>query len=190
VAAGAAGLKAEVLICPPATLIAPFAQALAGAVALGGQDCHEAAKGAFTGDIAAAMLKDAGAGYVILGHSERRLGYRETSHRVRAKAEAALAAGLNHLTGCEISVSFAGETVHIVGLGFDETDPASIPDSPPIDDGALALSLEAVAMVAAAMECPAEQHRPQATTDAARPLRGARSRSNPYYDAASKDKKA
>jgi triosephosphate isomerase len=94
VAAGAAGLKAEVLICPPATLIAPLAQALGGALALGGQDCHEAAKGAHTGDIAAAMLKDAGAAYVILGHSERRMAYRETSHRVRAKAEATLAAGL------------------------------------------------------------------------------------------------
>ena len=94
VAAGAAGLKAEVLICPPATLIAPLTQACAGVVALGGQDCHEAAKGAHTGDISAAMLKDAGANYVILGHSERRMAYRETSHRVRAKAEAAMAAGL------------------------------------------------------------------------------------------------
>lgn len=94
VAAGAAGLKAELLVCPPATLIAPLVQACAGVVALGGQDCHEAAKGAHTGDIAAAMLKDAGARYVILGHSERRMAYRETSHRVRAKAEAALAAGL------------------------------------------------------------------------------------------------
>jgi triosephosphate isomerase len=94
VAAGAAGLKAELLICPPATLIAPLAPVCAGVVALGGQDCHEAAKGAHTGDIAAAMLKDAGAAYVILGHSERRMAYRETSHRVRAKAKAALAAGL------------------------------------------------------------------------------------------------
>jgi triosephosphate isomerase len=94
VAAGAAGLKAEVLICPPATLIAPLTQACAGVLALGGQDCHEAAKGAHTGDISAPMLKDAGAGYVILGHSERRMAYRETSHRVRAKAEAAMAAGL------------------------------------------------------------------------------------------------
>jgi triosephosphate isomerase len=94
VAAGAAGLKAEVLICPPATLIATLTQACAGVVALGGQDCHEAAKGAHTGDISAPMLKDAGAGYVILGHSERRMAYRETSHRVRAKAEAAMAAGL------------------------------------------------------------------------------------------------
>jgi triosephosphate isomerase len=94
VAAGAAGLKAEVLICPPATLIAPLTQACAGMVALGGQDCHEAAQGAHTGDISAVMLKDAGATYVILGHSERRMAYRETSHRVRAKAAAAMAAGL------------------------------------------------------------------------------------------------
>ncbi|MBM3589274.1 MAG: triose-phosphate isomerase [Alphaproteobacteria bacterium] len=94
VAAGAPGLKAELLICPPATLISPLAPVFAGAVALGGQDCHEAAKGAHTGDISAAMLKDAGAAYVVLGHSERRMAYRESSHRVCAKAEAALAAGL------------------------------------------------------------------------------------------------
>ena len=94
VSAGAAGLSAELLICPPATLLAALAGAVSDKVALGGQDCHEAAKGAHTGDIAAPMLRDAGARYVILGHSERRGAYRETSPMVRAKAEAALAAGL------------------------------------------------------------------------------------------------
>jgi len=95
VAAGAAGLAAELVVCPPATLVASVAQALAGGpVAVGGQDCHMAAKGAHTGDVAAPMLADAGARYVILGHSERRAAYRETDPTVRAKAEAAIAAGL------------------------------------------------------------------------------------------------
>jgi triosephosphate isomerase len=94
VAAGAPG-AAELVVCPPATLVAALATALAGtAVAVGGQDCHAAAKGAHTGDIAAAMLADAGARFVILGHSERRGAYRETDPTVRAKAEAAIAAGL------------------------------------------------------------------------------------------------
>jgi triosephosphate isomerase len=94
VAAGAGG-AADLLVCPPATLVAAVAAALAGTpVATGGQDCHMAAKGAHTGDISAAMLADAGARFVILGHSERRAGYRETDPTVRAKAEAAIAAGL------------------------------------------------------------------------------------------------
>jgi triosephosphate isomerase len=94
VAAGASG-PAELVVCPPATLVATVAAALAGTpVAVGGQDCHAAPKGAHTGDIAAAMLADAGARFVILGHSERRATYRETDPTVRAKAEAAIAAGL------------------------------------------------------------------------------------------------
>ncbi len=94
VAAGASG-QAELVVCPPATLVAALAAALAGTpVAVGGQDCHAAPKGAHTGDIAAAMLADAGARFVILGHSERRATYRETDPTVRAKAEAAIAAGL------------------------------------------------------------------------------------------------
>jgi triosephosphate isomerase len=95
VAAGLSGLAAEVLVCPPATLIAAVAQALAGGpVAVGGQDCHMAPKGPHTGDISAPMLADAGARYVILGHSERRAAYRETDEIVRAKAVAAIGAGL------------------------------------------------------------------------------------------------
>ncbi len=95
VAAAAAGIGAELLVCPPATLLAAVGEAIAGsAVALGGQDCHQAASGAYTGDIAAAMLADLGCRYVILGHSERRAGHGESDALVRAKAEAALAAGL------------------------------------------------------------------------------------------------
>jgi triosephosphate isomerase len=91
VAAGAAGLRAELVLCPPATLLARLA---GSGVALGGQDCHAREKGAHTGDISAAMLRDAGARFVILGHSERRADHGESDAAVRAKAEAALAAGL------------------------------------------------------------------------------------------------
>jgi triosephosphate isomerase len=92
--AGEAG-RAELAVCPPATLISQAASVLAGGpVALGGQDCHAEACGAHTGDISAEMLKDAGAAYVIVGHSERRAAYGETDAEVRAKAEAAISAGL------------------------------------------------------------------------------------------------
>ena len=83
----------EVGIAPPFTLIQVMAEA-AEAIAVGGQDCHAQPSGAFTGDIAAPMLADAGAGFVIVGHSERRALHGETDAVVRAKAEAALAAGL------------------------------------------------------------------------------------------------
>jgi len=92
-AASAAGV--ELLVCPPAVLIPPVAAALAGApVKLGGQDCHAAASGAHTGDVAAEMLADAGCSYVIVGHSERRADHGEDDAAVRAKAEAAHRAGL------------------------------------------------------------------------------------------------
>jgi triosephosphate isomerase len=88
--------RSEVLLCPPATLLAPVAQVLAGSgIALGGQDCHTEARGAHTGDIAAPMLGDAGCGYVIVGHSERRQDHKEGDALVRAKAAAAVAAGLS-----------------------------------------------------------------------------------------------
>ena len=94
VEAGAAGI-AEVLICAPATLIAGAAAILEGGpLLLGAQDCHPKPSGAFTGDISAPMLKDAGASYVIVGHSERRIGHGESDALVRAKAEAANEAGL------------------------------------------------------------------------------------------------
>ena len=74
----------DVLICPPATLIAPMAARAAGsAVAVGGQDCHAKDSGAHTGDVSAAMLRDAGAAYVILGHSERRADHGESDADVQ-----------------------------------------------------------------------------------------------------------
>ncbi len=92
--AGEAG-PAELAVCPPATLLAQAAWKLKGGkLALGAQDCHTEASGAFTGDVSAPMLKDAGASYVIVGHSERRTLHHETDALVRAKAEAALKAGL------------------------------------------------------------------------------------------------
>lgn len=93
VAAGA-GAGAELLVCPPFPYLLPVAKAVDGAVALGAQDCHAAAKGAHTGDVSAAMLADLGARYVILGHSERRADHGESDAAVLAKAEAVLAAGL------------------------------------------------------------------------------------------------
>ena len=87
--------ECEVLICPPATLVAAMAGATQGsAIRVGGQDCHPKAAGAHTGDVSAAMLADCGAGAVILGHSERRADHDETDALVRAKATAAHAAGL------------------------------------------------------------------------------------------------
>jgi triosephosphate isomerase len=83
----------DVAVCPPFTLIAPAA-ARAPALPIGGQDCHMAANGAHTGCISAAMLKEAGARLVIVGHSERRADQHETDAEVRAKAEAAIGAGL------------------------------------------------------------------------------------------------
>jgi triosephosphate isomerase len=96
---GARDLAAEVdlLVCPPATLVAQFAAqaaSLRSSLSIGAQDCHAQASGAFTGDIAAEMLKDAGASAVILGHSERRTYHEETDAEVRAKAMAAHRAGL------------------------------------------------------------------------------------------------
>ena len=103
VEAGAAG-PAEVLVCPPATLIVSAAALLAGGpVALGAQNCHPGVTGAYTGDVSAPMLADAGAAYVIVGHSERRGGYGESDAMVRAKAQAAIAAGL-------VAIVCVGET--------------------------------------------------------------------------------
>lgn len=87
--------RALVVVCPPATILAAVArQGATSGILAGGQDCHPAAHGAHTGDIAAGMLADAGAQYVIVGHSERRATYGETDDLVRAKAEAAIGAGL------------------------------------------------------------------------------------------------
>jgi triosephosphate isomerase len=85
----------DLLICPPATLVAAVVQAVNGTrLSVGGQNCHAKATGAHTGDISAEMLRDAGASHVLVGHSERRTDCGETDAIVRAKAEAAWRAGL------------------------------------------------------------------------------------------------
>jgi triosephosphate isomerase len=86
----------DILVCPPSTLIAEAVKAADGtAVAIGGQDCHALSSGAYTGDIAAEMLRDAGAVTVIVGHSERRHYHGETNLVVAAKVKAAARAGLS-----------------------------------------------------------------------------------------------
>ena len=126
--AGAKSLpKVELMVCPPATLIAQFAAAVAGSgVAIGGQDCHAQRSGAFTGDISAEMLKDAGAAAVIVGHSERREYHGETDAAVRAKAEAAQRAGLLPIIciGETRGQRDAGETMAVIAVQLD----GSLPD--------------------------------------------------------------
>jgi triosephosphate isomerase len=129
VTAGGAG-RAEAVICPPATLLMAAADICQGTPAgLGGQDCHVAESGAFTGDISAGMLKDAGASYVILGHSERRAGHQESSALVCAKAKAALGAGLTPIicvgeTGAERE---AGEAFAVASAQLAASIPQNVP---------------------------------------------------------------
>jgi triosephosphate isomerase len=118
---------ADVMICPPATLLSLAHDVLRGAeVALGAQDCHPLASGAHTGDIAAEMLKDAGAEAVIVGHSERRANHGETDDLVRAKAEAAHRAGLTAVIciGETERERKRGETLKIVGRQFEASLPS------------------------------------------------------------------
>lgn len=93
VADAAADIHSLAILCPPAHLLYKAAS-LPGPLAIGGQNCHHAPSGAFTGDISAAQLADCGASYVILGHSERREAYGESDSLVRDKAQAALNSGL------------------------------------------------------------------------------------------------
>ena len=97
--------KCDILVCPPAILTRRIKGVLKGSkIKVGGQDCHAAASGAHTGDISAEMLKDSGATYVIVGHSERRTNHKETDATVAAKAKAAHRAGL-------IAIICIGETL-------------------------------------------------------------------------------
>jgi triosephosphate isomerase (TIM) len=104
-AEGAGGPGCELLVCPPTTLLPILRDILTGSgIALGGQDCHAAPKGAFTGDISAEMLADAGCSHVILGHSERRHGHGESDAVVREKILGAWRAGL-------VAILCVGETL-------------------------------------------------------------------------------
>ncbi|WP_406858244.1 triose-phosphate isomerase [Alsobacter sp. KACC 23698] len=108
--------KVDLLVCPPATLVAMAAAAVGAQIAIGGQDCHAKPNGAHTGDVSAEMLADLGATHVIVGHSERRTDHRETDADVRAKAEAAWRAGLTAIlcVGETKDEREAGKTLDIV----------------------------------------------------------------------------
>src|ERR1700675_47519 len=124
--AGALTGKADLMVCPPATLIADFAAAARGsAVTIGAQDCHAAPSGAHTGDISAEMLADAGARAVIVGHSERRADHHETDAQVRAKAQAAWRARLTAIVciGEQRTEREAGNTLDIVSRQLERSVP-------------------------------------------------------------------
>jgi triosephosphate isomerase (TIM) len=129
VAEGGAG-EAEIVVCPPATLLMAAGLICEGSkVALGGQHCHGEPSGPFTGDISAEMLKDAGASYVILGHSERRFGHNEGNESVREKAAAAFRAGLIAIVcvGETLAEREAGGAFPIVGSHLAGSIPKSSP---------------------------------------------------------------
>jgi triosephosphate isomerase (TIM) len=109
---------ADLVICPPATLIAAFAaRARQSRVQIGAQDCHAEPHGAYTGDVAAEMLRDAGATMVIVGHSERRIYHKEADADVQAKARAARRAGLGVIicVGETEALRVAGRTLDVIG---------------------------------------------------------------------------
>ncbi len=108
--------ECEVLICPPATLIASSSNMGLSAIKIGAQDCHSEVSGAHTGDISAVMLKDAGADYVIVGHSERRADHDESSDLINAKTKAVHNAGLRAIVcvGETDAERVAGDTSTVV----------------------------------------------------------------------------
>lgn len=119
--------KVDVLLCPPATLLARMSDVAGDVIATGGQDCHSAGSGAHTGDISAEMLKDAGASYVILGHSERRTDHAESDAIVCAKTLAAIDAGLIAVVcvGETEAQRDAGDTLQVIATQLE----GSLPDS-------------------------------------------------------------
>jgi triosephosphate isomerase len=128
--------KVDVMVCPPATLLMLFAPDAGGVVAIGSQNCHAEPAGAFTGDISAEMLADAGALAVIVGHSERRTLCCESDAEVRRKAQAAWRAGLLAIVcvGETGEDRTAGRTLAVVGQQLD----GSIPDGATADNLAVA----------------------------------------------------
>jgi triosephosphate isomerase (TIM) len=131
--AGARDVAADLMVCPPATLLARFAALAKGSgVAIGAQDCHAEASGAHTGDISAEMIRDAGGSAVIVGHSERRTDHKETDADVRAKALAARRAGLMAIV-CVGETRFereAGATLSRIERQIEE----SLPDGSTADN--------------------------------------------------------
>lgn len=119
--------KADLLVCPPATLLAAFAAKATKAVAVGAQDCHTKASGAHTGDISAEMLADAGASAIIVGHSERRADHGETDAIVHQKTEAVWRAGLTAIVciGETQGQRDAGQTLDVCGGQLERSLPAA-----------------------------------------------------------------
>jgi triosephosphate isomerase len=135
--AGELAERLDLTVCPPATLLAGFAEQARGTpVGIGAQDCHAEASGAFTGDVAAEMIKDAGASAVIVGHSERRTTHKETDADVRAKALAAWRAGLVAIVciGETRAEREAGQTIAVVGRQID----GSLPEGATADNTVIA----------------------------------------------------
>ncbi len=127
----------DILICPPATLLARVSDAALGtSVQTGAQDCHPQDSGAHTGDISAAMVRDAGGAFVIVGHSERRADHGEDDALVRAKAEAAHDAGLIAIicVGETLAEREAGRTLEVVGAQVA----GSLPDDATAEDTVVA----------------------------------------------------
>ncbi|HWA42703.1 MAG TPA: triose-phosphate isomerase [Hypericibacter adhaerens] len=125
--AGGAGGRGELLVCPPATLLALVGERLKGsAIHLGAQDCHPKPSGAHTGDIAAPMLADLGCRFVIVGHSERRADHGESDALVKAKAEAARAARLIPIlcVGETLAVRDRGDALAVVAAQLAASLPA------------------------------------------------------------------
>jgi triosephosphate isomerase len=118
----------RVAICPPATLIGRLSDRAGSVIEVGGQDCRAEASGAFTGGISAAMVRDAGATLVILGHSERRQEFGETDALVARKAEAAVAAGLEPIVcvGETLNQREAGRAVEVVRAQIMESLPEAL----------------------------------------------------------------
>lgn len=119
----------EMIVCPPAPYLIPVAEALSGsAIGLGGQDCHSAAGGAHTGDVAASMLAELGCRYVIVGHSERRADHGESDTAVHAKAAAAHAASLIPIVcvGETETERDAGRALEVVAAQIAASVPAGL----------------------------------------------------------------
>ena len=127
--------KVEALLCVPATLLYEAASMI-NRLAIGGQDCHIEKAGAHTGDIAAAMIADAGATHVIVGHSERRTAHGETNEEVAAKAKAAHDAGLVSIVcvGESEAERDGGQTLEILSAQLQ----ASIPDCATVENTVVA----------------------------------------------------
>lgn len=120
------GAICDIILCPPATLVAAMADIAAeSGIVIGGHDCHWNETGAHTGDISAEMLADAGAGAVILGHSERRADHGETNAEVNTKSVAAWRAGLQAIVcvGETEGQRDAGETLDVIGGQLDGSTP-------------------------------------------------------------------